>query len=448
LDNSDPLPQLLQIVNVDGIHVGLLAGLLLLAVLLICSAAVSGSEVAFFSLSPTDKEEINKNNSKLSESILSLLNTPKYLLATILIANNLINVSIIILSTILSQGVLNFAEYPILAFVFQAILITLLILLFGEILPKIYANKNSLSIAMLMALPLKILLSIFKPLSTLLINSTSFIEKKFRQKGDNITMDELSHALDLTVNDAHNEEEKKILKGIVNFGNTDVKQIMTPRIDVVAFELEESYPDIIEKIHESGYSRIPIYKDNFDVITGVLYIKDLIPYLEEKENFDWTTLLRPAFFVPENKKIDDLLKEFQEKKIHMAVVVDEYGGTSGIVTLEDIIEEIVGDIMDEFDDDDLVYSKLDENNYIFEGKTLLNDLYRILSIDGTELEAAKGDADTLAGFILEQAGKIPKKNEELQFTNLLFKIEAADARKINTVKVSILNQMGGNKDNE
>jgi gliding motility-associated protein GldE len=329
------------------------------------------------------------------------------------------------------------------AFVIQVIAVTFLILLFGEVIPKVYATRNALKLAETMAMPIMFVKKILTPVSYLLISSSSFIEKKVKQKVHRISVDELSDALELT-NDPEIEEED-LLKGIVRFGNTDVKQIMKARIDATAIDIEMGYHELLELIRECGYSRIPVYKKNFDNVTGILYIKDLLSSIDLNETTsskgekDWRKLVRNPFFVPENKKIDDLLKEFQEKKIHLAIVVDEYGGTSGIVTLEDIIEEIVGEISDEYDDDELSYSKLDDFNYVFEGKTPLNDLYRIIGMEGDIFEEVKGDADTLGGFIIELEGRIPKKNECVTFQNLLFAIEASDKRRITRVKITIIN---------
>ena len=415
-------------------------GLLLMLILLALSALISGSEVAFFSLSPQDKNDLEQSKARPDQVVVELLDRPKHLLATILIANNFVNVAIIVLSNFLMVRMFNFAGNEALAFVIQVVVVTFLILLLGEILPKVYANRQSRRLAGFMSIPILLLSKLFSPLSGLLVRSTSVIDKRVRTKSKNISVDDLSNALELTTDDQTNKDEQKILEGIVKFGNTDVKQIMTSRLDVTALDSDTTFDVLIQTISESGFSRIPVYEEHFDKVQGLIYVKDLLPHIDENSGFDWSELVRPPFFVPENKKIDDLLKEFQEKKIHLAIVVDEYGGTSGVVTLEDIIEEIVGDISDEFDDDNLVYSKLDENNYVFEGKTPLNDLYRVLDIDGENFEAAKGESDTLAGFILELAGKIPKKNEKVSFENYDFKIEAADKRRIKRVKVSILEE--------
>lgn len=413
-------------------------GLLIMLFLLLCSALISGSEIAFYSLSPQQKDDLKNAESKKLALVLALLDHPKRLLATILIANNFVNVGIVILSDYLVASMFDVGANENKALIIQLLGVTGLLLLLGEILPKIYANRNQIKLASLMAQPLHFLNRLFAPLSKALIWFTSLYRKQ-GSKGDNISVDELSHALELAGDDVQNHEEKKILEGIVKFGNTDVKQIMTPRMDVVAVESGTNFDELINCIRGAGYSRLLVFDDNMDSVNGVIYIKDLLPFLDEKKDYAWQDLIRKPYFVPENKKIDDLLKEFQEMKIHLAVVVDEYGGSSGIITLEDIIEEIVGDISDEFDDDELVYSKLDDSNYIFEGKTSLIDLYRVLDIDGARLEAVKGEADTLAGFVLEQTGKIPKKGEKIQFENLHFTIEAADKRRVKRIKVTLNN---------
>lgn len=412
--------------------------IIVLAVLLICSGLISSSEVAYFSLNPSEVQSINDGNTRNANKILDLLNKPKRLLATILISNNFVNVGIVILSTYISTKLINFTQMPELyQFLIQVIVITFIILLFGEVIPKIYASRLSVRVASVMATPLLVLSYLFKPLSKLLIVSTSVIDKRLKKQSGNLSVDELGDALELTYDEENtSDEEHKILKGIVKFGNTDVKQVMTARIDVVSFEYDTSFDELIAGIIESGFSRVPVYQESPDNVVGILYIKDLLPYLSQ-ENFKWQSLIRSPFFVYENKKIDDLLKEFQEKKIHLAVVVDEYGGMSGIITLEDIIEEIVGEISDEFDEEEVTYSKLDELNYVFEGKTPLNDMYRILDIEGDDFEEEKGESDSLAGFILELAGKIPKKNERIQFNGFIFTIEAADKRKIKRVKVTL-----------
>ena len=410
--------------------------ILILLGLLATSALISGAEVAFFALKPNDIDALGKLKSRDANLLESFLKKPKQLLATILIANNFVNVGIIILSTYISASLFNFNGIEWLEFVVQVVVITFLLLLFGEVLPKVYANNNAASFAKFMAKPLFVLTKILKPISLVLVASTRIIDNWAQNNRHNLSVNDLSNALEITSLGSEDKGEKKILEGIVKFGNTDVKQIMRSRIDVTSLSEKTSYDKILETIKETGFSRIPIYEESFDNIKGVLYIKDLLPYLNEHKNFVWTNLLREVFFVPENKKIDDLLKEFQAKKIHFAIVVDEYGGTSGIVTLEDIIEEIVGDISDEFDAEDIVYSKLDQSNYVFEGKTALNDFYRILNIDGEEFEESKGESDSLAGFILELTGNIPAKGEEIKFNGFLFTIEGVNKRRVTRIKTT------------
>ena len=410
--------------------------LIVLVLLLATSALISGAEVAFFALKPQDLEDLKSRKSRKSLLIEGFLKKPKQLLASILIANNFVNVGVIVLSTYISLNLFDFQGIAWLQFIVQVVIITFLLLLFGEVLPKVYANNNPISFARFMTFPLLYLQKALKPASSLLIASTRIIDKRAKNKGHDLSVNDLSNALELTRNDNENRDEQKMLEGIVKFGNTDVKQIMRSRIDVTSLSDAITYYKVLENIQETGFSRIPIFKESFDNITGVLYIKDLLPHLKEGDDFKWTKLLREVFFVPENKKIDDLLKEFQEKKIHLAVVVDEYGGTSGIVTLEDVIEEIVGDISDEFDDDNLVYSKLDENNFVFEGKTALNDFYRIVNIEGLDFEEAKGESDSLAGFILELTGKIPLKGAKIAFNNFIFTIEGVNKRRVTRIKAT------------
>ncbi|MBE9481533.1 MAG: gliding motility-associated protein GldE [Bacteroidetes bacterium] len=407
--------------------------------LLFFSAMISGTEIAFFSLTPAQLNEIKTSTAKKNILIIRLLESPKRLLATILIANNFINVAIVIFSTYITTKLFNLTDFPVLAFVIQVIVITALILFIGEIMPKIYATQFSVRFAKIMAIPLQILIKIFYPLSSVLVRSTSVIDKRLSKRKYQISMNELSDAIDITSGEDVAGENTKILKGIVKFGDIEVKEIMKSRTDVTAIDTEINFKKLLEIILESGYSRIPAYDETFDNIKGILYIKDLLPHLGKDKNFKWQDLLRPAFYVPENKKINDLLKEFQEKKIHLAIVVDEYGGTSGIVTLEDILEEIVGDISDEFDieDDEFSYKKLDDNNYIFEGKTTLIDFCKIIKVDYDIFDEVKGDPDSLAGVILELEGKIPDKDTSVTFRDFIFKIISVDKRRIKQIKVTI-----------
>ena len=413
--------------------------LFLLLFLILISAFLSGSEVAIFGLSNTQKETlINDEKNKNSQRIINLISDPKKLLATILIGNNLVNVAIVLVSSLMMNHIFEkYSLSPLLNFIIQVVLVTFFILLFGEVIPKVYANNYNLKFSKLMAFPISILKVLFNPLSNLLISSTSVIDKKIDKKIELLNADELEYALDLTKDSVDNKEEKKILEGIVKFGNTDVKQIMTPRTDVVAFQNDLDYKSLINDLKAVKFSRIPVYKDSFDKIKGILYVKDLIGKIKEPANYQWTKLLRDAKFVPENKKLDDLLKEFQEEKTHIAIVVDEYGGSSGIVSLEDVLEEIVGDITDEFDEKDVTFLKIDEKNYLFDGKTPLIDFYKILNIDGQKFEVSKGESDTLAGFCIENAGKILLKNEKIVFENYTFTVEASDKRRIKKIKIKI-----------
>ena len=407
-------------------------------VLVVFSALLSGSEVAMFSISNKQRIELENQNYSSEKRVLVLLKEPKKLLATILIANNFINVSIVMASNFVFNNL--FIEGSIsntMNFILQVIVITFLILLFGEVIPKVYANNHNLKFSKFMAIPLQLLKKLFYPVSQILVNSTNLIDKRMERRKESIQANELEHALNLTVDSVDNEDEKKILEGIVKFGNTDVKQIMTPRTDVISFEISTPFNELISELKEIKYSRIPVFEDSFDKIKGILYAKDLLGKMNEKKNFKWPNLLREPKFVPENKKLDDLLKEFQEEKTHIAIVVDEYGGSSGIVSLEDVLEEIVGDITDEFDEEDINYKKLDELNYIFDGKTSLIDVYKLLDIDGEIFEKEKGESDTIAGFCIEQAGKIMLKNEKISFDKYTITVEAADKRRIKKVKITI-----------
>jgi putative hemolysin len=414
----------------------ILAAVLVVLLLLISSALISGSEVAFFSLGPNNIESLRKSRSRNSMSLLKLLDMPERLLATILVANNFINIGIVIISAYITSSLFDFSQSPAIGFIIQVVVITFLILFFGEILPKIYAHYFSLRFAKIMARPLIISEKIFRPLSSFLISSTSFVKKKFPLKKMNISMDELSSALELA--EQNTGEDKSILEGIVKFVNIYVREIMTSRVDVVGADIRLKFGPLIELIVESGYSRIPVYDKNFDNIKGILYIKDLLPHIQKPDSFNWQSLIRPPYYVPETKKIDDLLKEFQTNKIHLAVVVDEYGGTSGIITLEDILEEIVGEITDETDEEEALYTQIDNNTFIFEGKAQLNDFYKIFNLDEHIFDDVKGDADTLAGLILEIKGEFPKKNDIIRYNNFEFKIILVDNRRIKKIQVTVI----------
>lgn len=438
--DPDPEPLLLHFLSID-----FLAGLnaLALLLLLISSALISGTEVAFFSLSKTDLNELSSDG-KEENIIVSLLQKPRQLLATILITNNFINILIVLLFASLAENLfsdfvytINFYLFKIpVRFLIEVILVTFLILLFGEVLPKIYASRNALRFSKRMAKFINIFNIILTPFSLPLIWLTKLIEKQFGNKNSNFNVETLSQALELTSDGATTKDEQKILEGIVSFGNTETVQIMKPRIDIFALSSDENYQVVLDKILKNGYSRNPVYEENIDTIIGVLYAKDLLAHLDTKD-FKWQTLLREAFFVPENKKLDDLLDDFRARKNHLAIVVDEYGGTSGLVTLEDVIEEIVGDINDEFDDDDLHYSKIDDNNYIFEGKTTIKDFCKVLDDEDESIfEEEKGESETLAGFLLEISGRFPKKEEKINFKNYTFTVEALDKKRIKQVKAT------------
>lgn len=438
-DSPDPYSCCISplLLFVDSIPANALLGIGAMLILLVFSALVSGSEVAYFSLTHSQIDELRKKQNSESRTILNLLEKPKRLLATILIANNVINIAIIIISAMVFRGLFDFSQHPVLGFIVQVILITFIILVFAEVLPKVYAAQYSVKVAFFMASPLNMLRKAFWPLSTLLVKSTNMIDQRMAQKRPNLSMNELSHALEITADNTTTEEDKNILRGIVRFGNIFAREIMRSRLDVVAVEITIPFSKLLPLILEAGYSRIPVYRDSFDNVEGILYIKDLLPYLERGDEFDWQKLVRPCFFVPESKKINDLLKEFQEKKIHLAVVVDEYGGTSGIVTLEDILEEIVGEINDEFDTDEGIFSKLDANTYVFEGKTLLKDFCKITGIEYELFSEVKGEADTLAGLILEIKQELPFKGEKIRFRNFEFQVEGVDNRRIKRLRVEI-----------
>lgn len=435
--DTEPPSLLSTFLFIDSIFI---APLVLLG-LLICSALVSGAEVAFFSFSQTDINEAETSETNAAKIVVKLLSKPQKLLATILVANNFINIAIVLIFSSLSDFLFSnitgdFLGFLDLRFILEVIVAAFLILLFGEILPKIYAGRNKKTFAYFMAYPLNVLDKIFSPVSMPMRAVTLRLQKRLGKQKSNISVNQLSHALELTSEKDTTKEEQKMLQGIVSFGNTDTRQVMRPRIDIFSVNEEMEFPELIKEILKNGYSRIPVYKESMDNVTGVLYVKDLLPHLD-KRSFDWVSLKRAPYFVPENKKLDDLLKEFQEIKNHLAIVVDEYGGTSGLVTLEDIIEEIVGDISDEFDDESLIFSKLDNNTYIFEGKTTLKDFYRVLKLeDDTLFEASKGESETIAGFLLEIAGNFPRKGEKITFNHFTFTVETLDQKRIKQIKVT------------
>ena len=434
--DPDPSSLLLTFLEINTLF---LLSVVLLFILLLCSALISGAEVALFSLKKGDIETADADSSKSIILITSLLERPKKLLATILVANNFINIAIVILFAYIGQFLFSSIENEVFRFLLEVICATFLILLFGEIIPKIYASRNSLKFSIAIARPLRFLDVVFSPISIPLQFITNQIQNGLGKQKSNISVDQLSQALELTNDDNTTKEEQQILQSIVSFGNTDTKQVMRPRMDIFAVNIDAEFNTIIPEIINNGYSRIPVFEENIDKVVGILYVEDLLPHLNKKI-FDWKTILREPFFVPENKKLDDLMQEFQIKKVHLAIVVDEYGGTSGVISLEDIIEEIVGDISDEYDVDDLNFSKIDENNYRFDGKTSLKDIYKILSIEDNSLfEDKKGEAETIAGFILELSGGFPRVGSEINFGNYVFTIEAIDKKRIKQIRLTILN---------
>ncbi len=413
----------------------IIAGLIVILLLLAFSAGISGSEVAFFSLNPTDIAKIQKEKTENARALLTIIGKPEELLTTILILNNLMNIGIVVLGSYITGRLFDFSASPVAGFIIEVVVITLIILLFGEILPKIYATRNNYRFALLMARPFSLLCRIFKPLSEIFILSTRFVRKRKFRSARLRGMKDISDALEFTRADL--KDEGRILKSIVKFSDISASAIMCPRIDVIAVNIRSGFRNIIQTITDSGFSRIPVYSGTFDNITGILYAKDVLPYSEYPDSFKWQSLIRPPYFVPETKKIDELLKEFQSKKIHMAIVIDEYGGTSGIISLEDILEEIVGEITDETDEDKPLYRIIDRNTYIFEGKILLNDFYKILNIEEDLFVDIRGESETLAGLLLELTGEIPVKGDKIHHGNFDFIIESSDKKRIKEVKVII-----------
>ena len=441
---DDPYPStplsILGIFNPDLANLSylyLFGTLLFLIVLVLCSSLFSASENALFSLNAREKEDLKAQDTASGNAVLKLLSQPKKLLATILVGNNFVNVTFVIVSSVWLESVLNEDMHPYLDFAIKVILVSLILLLFGEVVPKVYASRHNVSISKMMALPLLFCQKAFSLLVIPMVKFTTIIDKKVKVHEHTVSADELTHAIDITT-DAHTgQQEKAILKGIVNFGSKTVRQIMKGRIDVSAIEVHSNFHEMMGKVNELGYSRFPVYDDTFDNIVGVLYIKEILPHLNESTSFKWKSLLKPALFVPENKRIDLLLSEFQEQRMHMAIVVDEYGGKLGIVTMEDILEEIFGEINDEFDEEPLSYSKIDDSQYIIEGKMLINDFCKISQTDADFFDQVKGETESMAGMLLELNGKIPFRNETIHYKRFAFTIESVDNRRIKRIKVVI-----------
>lgn len=436
MDDPYPSYHLLAQISSPSVSYLIINGLLFI-LLLIGSALVSGSEVAFFSLSNEDLGNIEEENSSRGKKVIRLVEAPKNLLSTILILNNLINIGIVTLTTFVAWSIFGKNATGIIIILVQTIGVTFAIVFFGEIVPKVYANKAKVEFSLIMAPSITFFSTILRPFSMFLMAFSNLLEKRIEKKGYSLSVNELNQVLELTTEDAPNEE-REILRGIVNFGTLTVKQVMQSRMDITAVDTDMDFHELMDKINKSGYSRIPVYEETIDNIQGILYIKDLLPFIERNEDFAWNELIRKSFFVPENKKVDTLLKDFQLKRVHMAIVVDEYGGTSGLVTLEDLIEEIIGEINDEFDDhDDIFFQEIDPATFIFEGKVSLNDFCKKLDLDSQLFEDVKGESESLGGLLLELNSKLPKNGSKIKFGDFVFTILAVDARKIKKVKVHI-----------
>jgi putative hemolysin len=441
---EDPYPlflnsNILQILNSGLELVGplYLIGLTLsIIVLLTFSALFSASENAMFSLNHQDIDSLNKDNANTSKIILRLIQQPRKLLATILIANNFVNVSLIIISSRMIDTIFQFKDKNI-EFLVKVLLVTFILLLFGEVIPKVYAIKKNIKISRLMSFPLLFCQNIFTPLNYPLLRFTSFIDKRVKIHEHTVSADELTHAIDITSDSKTGVQERDILKGIVSFGNKTVRQIMKSRVDISALEIKLNFEEMLKNVNEMGYSRFPVYDETFDNICGVLNIKEILPHLNESKSFNWPKLIKPAFYVPDTKRIDLLLAEFQEERNHMAIVVDEYGGKLGIVTMEDILEEIFGEINDEFDEEQISYSKIDNNTFIIEGKILINDFCKITETEDDYFDEIKNDSETVAGMIMELSGRIPQRDETIKYKNFSFIIESADNRRVKRIKVNI-----------
>jgi len=439
----DPLSGILSIFTTMFVHstfdISLLLYLLLLLFLIVGSAIISGSETAFFSLSPSDFNDIYDKKNKTHQRLKSLLEKPKHLLASILIANNFVNVGIVILSAYLIDQHFDFSVNPVFGFLLKVVIVSFILLLFGEIMPKIYANQNNVSLAQRLATPMFFMNKFLYPLSSALSQSTRIIDSRFVKRGYRVSLSQLGHAIDISTDENTTEEEKNILKGIAKFADIQASEIMKVRMDIVAVDANTPFRKLIETISDSGFSRIPVYEESMDKIKGIIYIKDLLPYLNNPDDFNWVPLLRSPFYVPENKRINELLDEFRNKKIHLAIVVDEYGGTSGIITLEDVLEEIVGEISDEFDvlDDDIDFEKIDETTYLFAAKTSIIDFCKVLKIDDDIFYEVEGDFDSIAGLFLELYGNVPKKGTKVTHHQYTFTVESLDNRRIKKIKIEI-----------
>ena len=437
---DDPYPSLALLAEISQTTIStpyVVVNIAIFIFLVLMSALISGSEVAFFSLTNEDLEECQEKSGRVDEAILKLLGDKRKLLATILIMNNLLNVAIVTLATFFTWRLVGTSSPGWEVATLLTAIVTVVILFFGEVVPKNFATQHNLRFARTTARMLLFFRWFFHYLAMVLINVTNVIEKNVERKGHNITVDELNQALEMTTDENTTDEEKGILKGIVNFSTLSVKQIMRSRMDITAVDVEYDFHELMDRINKSGYSRIPVFNETIDKIEGILYIKDLLEHIDKEEDFKWQTLLRPGYFVPENKKVDALLKDFQEKRVHMAIVVDAYGGTSGLITMEDIIEEIVGEINDEFDGDDIAYNKLDASTYVLEGKTSLNDLAKIIEVDSSIFDEVKGESESIGGLMLELHSKLPRAGEKIEFGPFLSTTVAVDARRIKRVRIFV-----------
>lgn len=439
LDTGDPLPW-------HGLFAQVFAGpsftsyainFAVLVVLLLLTAVVAGSEVAFFSLSSDERARCRESDYPSEQRIIRLLDKPQLLLATLLIFTNLLNITFVTITAILTKEALGTEAEGLLGLLIQTVGVTFVIVFFGELIPKVWANQNNLRFLKITAPLIDLATMIFKPISIPLLGVSNLIEKRIQRRGYSISVDELNHALEITTGQETSLEQKEILRGIVNFSSIAVRQIMRSRMDITAFDIELDFHELMDKINKSGYSRVPVFRDTIDKIEGIVYIKDLLPHIDKDEYFKWQALIRTPYFVPESKKIDDLLQDFQEKRVHMAVVVNEYGETEGLVTMEDIIEEIVGDIKDEFDEDEIGYTKIDNYTYVFEGKTLLTDFCKVLNLDFNTFEKIRGESESLGGMLLELFGRLPNASEETNFGAYTFRVVSADNKRIKKVRVTV-----------
>lgn len=442
---DDPYPGIILLTEINSVSVSyILVNGLIFILLLILSGLVSGSEVAYFSLDSSDIANLDNHGEDSSSKVVKLVSAPQQLLSTILILNNLINVGIVTHTTFVFWTIFGLGAKGIILIIIQTVGVTFAIVFFGEIVPKVYATNAKITFSLMMAPFIYFFSFLLKPLSIFLMSISNVIERRIEKKGYQLSVDELHHALELTSEDT-TEEEKDILKGIVNFGTLSVKQVMHSRMEITAVDYDSDFHELMDKINKSGYSRIPVYKETIDNIEGVLYIKDLLSHIDNQEDFEWQKLVRKGFFVPENKKVDSLLKDFQQKRVHMAIVVDEYGGTSGLVTLEDLIEEIIGEINDEFDDlEEYYYKELDSRTFVFEGKISLNDFCKKLDLDPQIFDEVKGESESLGGLLLEINSSFPKNGSKIKFENIEFTVLSVDTRKIKKVKVHFLQEDKGN----